>query len=379
MTSPSPIRVCHMIHDLRAGGAEHVLADLGRVAPEAGIEMSVLSMMPLAGRRYPGVLADLGVTVAGLDLPTRWDPRALLRASTSLRSLAPDVVHSHLKHADLVAARVAPRLGLPMVSTLHLIEDDPGPIGRLKRDLAARARSRAASATVAVSEATRRWYLESYPQDPERVVTLHNGIPSPGRVEPQAAADVRAEFGAGPGVALAVTVALLRPGKGHEVLLEAAAATPGVRFVLAGEGTQEEHLRREAVRHGVMDRVVFAGFRSDVSRILAAADLVVHPSLADALPTALIHALAAGAPIVASNVGGIPEIVTPDVGVLVPPGDPQALAAAIAALASDPGRRTAMAEAGRTRFAAEFDGAVWAGRLRRLYSAVIDGSPLPRW
>jgi glycosyltransferase involved in cell wall biosynthesis len=362
-----------MIHDLRAGGAEHVLADLGRVAPEAGIEMSVLSMMPLAGRRYPDVLRDAGVTVAGLDLPTRWDPRALYRARTALRSLAPDVVHSHLKHADLVAARVAPRLGLPMVSTLHLIEDDPGPLGRLKRDLAARARSRAAAATVAVSEATRRWYLESYPQDPQRVVTLHNGVPTPDRVEPRAVTDVRAEFGAGPGVTLAVVIALLRPGKGHEVLVEAATATPDVRFVLAGEGTQEEYLRRETVRRGVEDRVVFAGFRSDVARILAAADLVVHPSLADALPTALIHALAAGTPIVASDVGGIPEIVTGDVGVLVPPGDPAALAAAIDALAGDPGRRAVMAQAGRERFAAEFDGAVWAGRLRRLYRAVMNG------
>ena len=95
-----------------------------------------------------------------------------------------------------------------------------------------------------------------------------------------------------------------------------------MRFVLAGSGPEEARLRARVEAAGLAGRVVFAGFREDVAGLLAAADLVVHPSHADALPTALIHALAAGVPAVATRVGGIPEIVGDDAGVLVPAGRP---------------------------------------------------------
>ena len=110
-----------------------------------------------------------------------------------------------------------------------------------------------------------------------------------------------------------------------------------VRFVLAGSGPEEARLRARVEAEGLAGRVVFAGFREDVAALLAAADLVVHPSHADALPTALIHALAAGVPAVATRVGGIPEIVGDDAGVLVPPAEPAALAGAVRDLAGDPG------------------------------------------
>jgi glycosyltransferase involved in cell wall biosynthesis len=119
---------------------------------------------------------------------------------------------------------------------------------------------------------------------------------------------------------------------------------------------------------------VFAGFRDDVAGLLAAADLVVHPSHADALPTALIHALAAGVPAVATRVGGIPEIVGDGAGVLVPPAEPAALAAAVRALTGDPGRRQEMGEAARERFADQFEGTAWARRLAALYAEVLGES-----
>jgi len=173
------VRVCHLIHELGPGGAEHVLVDLARVARPAGIEMSVLSLMPLGGHRYPQVLRELGVPVASLDLPSRWDPRGLRRAVRLLREGPPDLLHSHLKHADLVAAFAAPRLGVPMVSTLHLVEDEVGLVARLKRDLGARARRHRAARTIAVSEALRRWYLGAFAVGPATVVTIPNGIPAP--------------------------------------------------------------------------------------------------------------------------------------------------------------------------------------------------------
>ncbi len=303
--------------------------------------------------------------VDSLDLPSRWDPRGLRRAVRLLRADPPDLLHSHLKHADLVAAYAAPRLGIPMVSTLHLVEDEVGMVGRLKRDLGAWARRRRAARTIAVSDALRRWYLDAFPVDPATVVTIPNGIPAPEPVPAERRAALRAEFGVPDGCLLAATVAIFRDGKGHDDLLDAARLLEDVpiRFVLAGSGPEEARLRARVEAEGLTGRVVFAGFREDVAALLAAADLVVHPSHADALPTALIHALAAGVPAVATRVGGIPEIVGDDAGMLVAPGEPAALAGAIRDLAGDAGRRRQMGEAARARFAARFEGTAWARRL----------------
>jgi glycosyltransferase involved in cell wall biosynthesis len=354
--------------------------DLARVAPGAGIDMRVLSLMPLGSHRYPQLLHDLGVRVDALDLPSRWDPRGLWRAVRLLREDPPDLLHSHLKHADLVAAYAAPRLGVPLVSTLHLVEDEVGPVARLKRDLGARARRHRAARTIAVSDALRRWYLGAFRVNPASVVVIPNGIPAPAPVSGERREALRAEFGVPDGCWLAATVAIFREGKGHDDLLTAAGLLDGlpVRFVLAGSGPEEARLRARVAVEGLAGRVVFAGFREDVAGLLAAADLVVHPSHADALPTALIHALAAGVPAVATRVGGIPEIVGNDAGVLVPPANPAALAAAIRDLATDPERRRRMGEAARARFAAEFAGTTWARRLRALYDEVLAAAGPPR-
>ena len=143
---------------------------------------------------------------------------------------------------------------------------------------------------------------------------------------------------------------------------------PQLVFVLAGNGPRAEALRRRAAGD---DRVMFAGFREDVAGLLAAADFLVHPSRQDALPTSLLHALAAGLPIVASGVGGIPEIVPADAGWLVPPGEPAALAEAIVTVAGDEAGRRLMGKRSRERFEEEFDARAWADRLRSIYAEVL--------
>lgn len=366
------LRVCHVIHSLGPGGAEHLLVDLAHVAAGAGMELSVVSLMPATGLEYPRRLRALGVEVHSLDLPTRWDPRGLARGLAVLGNLAPSVVHTHLKHADLVGAFAVLRLGVPLVSTLHLIEDAPSPVGRAKRWAAAQARIRTAARTIVVSDALRRWYLAAFPVDPSRVVTVRNGVLAPPPVGEEAQRALRASLGVPPGCVMATMVGIMRPGKGHADLIAAAARVPeglDVRFVLAGDGPLRRRLEAAArTDPRAAKRVVFAGFRTDVAELLAASDLIVHPSRFDALPTALIHGLAAGLPVVASDVGGIPEVVTPDAGRLVPPGDVRALADAVVALAGDPAARQHLGAAARRRFAAEFDAAAWARRLREVYA-----------
>jgi glycosyltransferase involved in cell wall biosynthesis len=288
----------------------------------------------------------------------------------ALADLAPDVVHTHLKHADVIGGRAADRLGLPHVSTLHVVEDDPGRFAAWKRDVAMRSRMRTAARTIAVSNALREWYLTHSGAPPDSVVTVRNGVPDPGPSDLAEIEAVRRELGVQEHALMGVMVAVMRPGKGHDTLIKASQMVedPSIVIVLVGDGVEETRLRAEASDD---HRIVFAGFRDDVSRVLAASDFAVHPSLSDALPTALIHALAASRPIIASDVGGIPEIVPEHGGLLVAPGDPTALAAAIDRIASAADTRVWMGKRGRERYDAEFEAITWAERLRALYGEVV--------
>lgn len=369
------IRCVHVIHSLEPGGAERVLVDLAAAAPQGDLEVSVVSLSRIRDERIAAALAQARVSVHVLDLATRWDPRAFLRCWRLLAALRPDVTHTHLKHADLVGGVVSRLLAIPVVSTLHLIEDAPRGLDRVKRGLAAAARTRVAARTITVSDAQRRWYLATFDVDPSRVITIHNGARRVSAVPSEERVRLRARLGLPERGAVAAMVAIMRPGKGHDDLLAALQLVPrdvDLRVVLAGDGPLRGELERRARAAGLVpSRVVFAGFVDDVAGLLAASDVVVQPSHFDALPTALIQALAAGLPVVATDVGGIPEIITPEVGVLVPPGDVQALAGALVDVAADSGLRQSLGAAARQRFDSEFDAGVWAGRLSHVYQEVL--------
>lgn len=374
------MRVCHVIHNLQPGGAEDLLVDLATVAPSVGIELSVLSLLPLAGHRHAARLQALDVPVVSLDLRSRWSPLALAHGVRAVAGLTPDLVHTHLKHADLVGGVAARRLALPHVSTLHVIEDARSPVQRGKRQVAALVRQRSADRVLAVSDAQRLWYLRTFPRaDGARIRTLRNGVMPPPAQDAAERRALRGSLGATDGDLLVLMVGIMRPGKGHDQLLDALAelgAEPRMRVVLAGDGPLRQDLERRVEHLG--DRVppvVFAGFRDDVPALMAASDLVVHPSLAEALPTALIHALAAGRAVVATDVGGTPEVVTPDIGPLVPAGDARALAGALRPLLHDEEARAAAGAAARRRFEAEFDATAWARRLQQTYGELLAAPP----
>lgn len=216
-------------------------------------------------------------------------------------------------------------------------------------------------------------HLATYTWLPDRVVTVsqavaddlaRRGVPrhklrvvptgidlwrfDPARITPT----LRDELGLGPEALLVGTVAILRNKKGHRDLLS---AIPGVlaqvgnaHFVIAGDGPQEAKLKAETARLGLSAHVHFLGLRRDVPEILRALDLFVLPTREEALGTAFLEAQAMGVPVIGTRVGGVPETIREgETGLLVPPGDPQALAAALIQLLTDPARRAAFARAAR--------------------------------
>jgi glycosyltransferase involved in cell wall biosynthesis len=368
----APLRVHALIASLTWGGAETLLAHLAAGAPAAGLELSVGYLLERDGSPAAAALRARGVEPRLVGVRSLLGPADLLRVRRHVAAAAPDVLHTHLGYADLMGGVAARSLGLPCVATVHVMQRSEGARERVKDELMALARRRCAGRVICVSQAARRWYLDTGWDRPDRVLVVPNGVAAAG-AERLGRDTTRAALGLGADDLVVAMVAVLRPGKGHDVAVAAMttlrARLPRARLLILGDGPGRRAIARLAAPLG--DAVVLAGHRDDVPSVLAAADAVLHPTAHDAFPSALLEAMAAGLPAVATAVGGIPEIVRDgETGVLVPaPARAGDVAAALERLLGDAGLRAAMGAAGRRRFEERFSADRWAQRLRDAYEA----------
>jgi glycosyltransferase involved in cell wall biosynthesis len=288
-------------------------------------------------------------------------------------------VHSQGARADL-AARLALR-GVPgpaLVCTVQMPVDgfDVGPARRGAYRLLDRVARERVDRFIVVSAALHRTLVMGWGVEPERVELIPNGVDLDGGVDdPAAAAALRRALGIDARAPLAGGVGRLVEQKGFDVLIRALPAVrarvPGARLVLVGEGPERDRLARLAREQGVGDAVVFAGFRPDAPRLMAALDVLVLPSRREGAPLVTLEAMARAVPVVASDIAGIGEQVTDGVeGLLVPPEDPVALADAIARVLGDRALARRLGEAGRRRVRAGFDARDMVARTLDLYRAV---------
>lgn len=371
--SRETVKVAHLVPTLHPDGPEIGLVDMAGAASDAGVELMVIALSSTSDTGQVSELRRLGVPVAELGLAP-WDPRAVGRVTRALRQRSAQIVHTHLPQADVVGAAAGLRLRVPVVSTLHRIENEPADrVDRLRRSARIVARQRFMARTIAISKVQREWYrgLGGPAGD---IVVVPDGVSDPGAAEPEARTRVRASLEVGDSDTLAVSASPMRRDAGHELLLdavEAASAAAPLVVALAGDGPLRPWLEsRVAATDALRDRVRFVHRHHDPRDLLAAADLAVHTGASGALPTTLLRALAAGVPVVATRVGGIPEIVTADSGVLVPLRA-RPIADALVALATAPERRDRLGTAARRRYLAEFEAVGWARRLRVVYDEVL--------
>jgi glycosyltransferase involved in cell wall biosynthesis len=313
------------------------------------------------GRIPPGLRRAIegeGVQTFSFDSPSRYSyPIRMFSLAAALRTLHVDILHTHLFDPSVVGLIAGTLACVPIrVMTRHY-SDYHTRIGKTWHTRADRMCTRLAHSVIAVSHQTRRVMLEEERAPAAKVVTIHNGIDLSRVVTPsqQELAELRRELELGDDVAVVAVVARLHPEKGQEYLFRALprllAVTGGkLRLLVAGTGPFREVYEREVSALGVGATVRFLGFRTDVTRILAASDVVVLPSVAEAFGLVLTEAMAMQRAVVATRVGGIPELVVDGVtGILVPPASPTALADAIWSLLRDPARRAQLGEAGRRR------------------------------
>lgn len=372
-----PIRLLWLIDSLTVGGAEALVLPFARRASENGIALTVCARTSIAGNPLEGEIRATGVRVENLGAAKLIDFAAYRRLLHLLAGARIELLHTHLAYSAIWGALAARRTGIPLVASLHVPpEQKTSWKERIRRALMVRLLRGEASRIVLVSAAlAEAWRSHGLPGD--RTTVVHNGIAVEEFDLAEKRDELRRELGVGPLDPLIVSVSVLREGKGIDVLIRAAArvrdALPGARLLVVGEGPMRASWEGLAEKIGIAPALIWAGHRRDVARMIGAADLFVLPTLHDAFPTVLLEALASGVAIVASRVGGVPEIVSDQTARLVPPGDEVALAAAILEALGDRQWRRQVGEMGRARARAEFSVEAWMRRLQRVYSEALRG------
>jgi glycosyltransferase involved in cell wall biosynthesis len=380
-----PLLVLRLIARMNMGGPAHHVSILS-----TGLPADRYRTLLVTGRVGPGeqeLATDarpLRLDDLGPELRPRADLVTLGRLVRLMRRHRPDIVHTHTAKAGLVG-RLAARIALgrrPLVVHTyhgHVLE---GYFGR-GRTLLYRALETAmgllSDALVAVSEATvdDLVRLRVAPAPKFRVIRLGLHLESFTSLSERERAAERERLAVGPDDVVAVFMGRLVPIKRVDLLIDAVAAARArgapVVLVVVGGGECEHALRARASDAQIADAVRFAGYRSDIERVLAAADLAVLSSANEGTPVALIEAAAAGLPLVATDVGGVSDVVVSGTGELVPFGDAGALGAAIAALAADPERRREAGAAARRHVLARYGAARLVQEIDALYRDLLEG------
>jgi glycosyltransferase involved in cell wall biosynthesis len=370
-----PLRVLWLTKGLGPGGAERLLVTHAAVADPHRVTYEAAYLLPHKRHLVPELEA-LGVTTHDLASPRDVDPRWLRRLGRLIDEGSFDVVHAHspVPAAQArVLVRSIPRSRRPaFVYTEH----NRWPSHSRATRLANVATFGLNDAVITVSDEVRTSMAR---RPAHTAVTIVHGIDVDAVAALAADRDaVRGELGIAPDELLVVTVANFRAPKGYPDLLRAAslvsARRPDVRFVIVGQGPLEPELRAEHARLRLDATVDIVGYRPDAPRLTAAADLFVLASHHEGIPVAVMEALAAGVPVVATRVGGLAEAIDDGMsGRLVPVRRPDLLADAVVALAADPDARRHLS-AGASAASARFSATRSAGEIEAVYDRALAAS-----
>lgn len=352
-------------------GAGRAVLDWARGLEARGVDVTTMIL------REPGPLRA-SVPPVELLCPNRgpFDPHTLLDFVRVIRRRRIHLLHLQGYGASAFGRVAAALCGVPAIVHIHAdyrqaMRPFPAFMKAVDRVLAPWT-----DRALVVSESLRPVARDLHGFPPERVEVLHNAVDLE-RFRPAGEAErerARGRLGLGATDAVAACVARLEPVKGIDVLLDAwpavEARVPGAALLLIGDGPERRALERRA-RRLRLERVRFLGYRRDVERLLAAADVAVLPSRSEGFGQVILEAMAVGLPVVASRVGGIPEIVRPGTsGLLVPAEDPRALAEALGGLLREPGRRARMRTAA-LRTVRHFELPAVAASLEGIYRSAL--------
>ena len=364
------LHVVHVVLSLDVGGLERVVLDLVR----SGTGTATIICLERPGRLAPEAEA-LGVNVVSLDKPAGLRPGLVRRITTILHELKPDVVHTHQIGALLYAGPAARRAKVPVV-----VHSEHGKhfSGRWRTRLLGRWAARYAKRFVCVSEDIRREVIHHRIVAEKKAFVIPNGIDVERFGLRAGREQLREQLGIALNEFVLGTVGRLNEIKRQDILIDAFARLApqylSARLLIVGDGTLRRDLETRAKSLGLTDRVVFAGYQRHPEPFYAAMDAFTLTSRSEGMPLSILEAWAAGLPVAASQVGGIPELLADGGGLTFPAGDVQATADVLQRLLANPASAAAIGERGRLIVRQRYDVSVMASAYDQSYRELL---PLP--
>ena len=366
------IRVLHCLQTVWSGGVEQRRLLLARHLDRATFEQSLICTNAVGG--LPEQLADAGTSVHEIGIFRGiTDRERYSNALAYVREFRPHIIHGAVYEGVAVAAIIGRLAGVPII----IGEETSEAFGRSwKGHLLFRGLMSLTHHRIGVSRAVSRYLTEDLRLPRSSVSCIQNGVEPPRAISENELAELRDRLAVGDCLVIGAVGRLLDQDKGHSLLLRAArrliANGLPVRVVLVGAGPSEADLRKLALELGISHAVTFAGYQVDPTPWYRVMDVLAHPAWHESFGLVIVEAMFAGLPIVATAVGGIPEIVSDgESGLLIPPGDEAALAAKLSALLVDPELRKTMGEAGRRRALLRFSARRYVDDVRSLYMRLI--------
>lgn len=364
------IKVLQLTASLAVGGAEVIILNLARRLDRARFETHVCHLGQVRSNSLQPEFERLGVPVYSTGSRKLYSVTNIRAVQSYVQEHQIDLIHTHLLNADIVGRLVGRWTGRPVISTLHNIPFNYNRSRWDRRWLERLTARYLANRLIAVSRHIGDRFIQEWSIPAERISPIYNAV------------DLEPFLAIAPGVDPATSrgpvitnIASLSQQKAQDKLLEGARHVlqqhPDARFKIVGRGRLEAKLKSYAENLGIAGQVEFTGLRHDIPEILAQTDIFVLSSLWEGLPLAAIEAMAAARPVVLTDVGGNHELVTSgQEGLLVPPGDVPALAAALQNLIDDPAYRNRLGRNARARVREEFSLERMMGEHERLYETV---------
>ena len=368
--------ILHIVAPAEFGGLERVVQMLAGGLRSHGHDVHVAAVLPAAtaGEPFLAPLASAGVFMHRIPVSARAYRRERAAIAALCRAVRPDVVHTHGYRPDVVDAGVARHLQIPVVTTAHGFTG--GPLRNRVYEYLQRRAFRRFDAVVTVSRSLTA-HLMRAGVSKSRIHTVPNAWHR--RAAALDRATARRLLGLPPEGFVVGWVGRLSGEKGPDVLVDALPHLNDVPLEVSvmGSGVEQRSLERRARELGVADRVRWHGIVPEAERLFAAFDVCVLSSRTEGTPMVLFEAIAAGVPVVVTNVGGVPDVVSREEAVVVRPGDPAALAAGIRDVYDHTAAAARRAEGARVRLEREFAVDPWLDRYVDIYRLVTQRAAAP--
>lgn len=359
-------KIVQVVSDTNIGGAGRYLLNYLKYYDRQQYAVTVI--LP-AGSKLLDFAGDYGADIveAPYMADRSYDRRCVQYMKDTLRTIAPDILHTHASLSARIAGR---RAKVPcIISTRHCMEPVSGGVrGRVKAVL----NNRYSDIFIGVADAVGE-NLVACGVSPDKVRVVYNGVEPLHKLNEQQRTKAREAYGYGPEDVVFGIVARVEPVKDHSCFVQAAAEVqnPHARFLVVGDGSLLPTVKEQAHSLGLADRMTFTGYVKDTTEVMNVLDVNIISSRSEAMSLSLLEAMSLGKPSVATDAGGTPEVIEDgQTGLLVPPGDSSALAAGMQQLADSPEQRHTLSANAQSAYEKTFTAKAMVANLEKLYREV---------